>query len=1082
MVGSSNNYSRLFLFVAALALFAGLAQATEQGNGISVGLMAPANNSVGASTGIGLSWNVTGYNLTYNCSFNLSFTQNQSPFYVVSFPNTDNDTVFETFPATFVAANYTWFINCTNDSALALIDGAYSNSSGINFTVDTAGPAITNITFNASDADNYYMAYEQNALIHVNATLTDSVSNVTVAYASLIDPYNGTVANVTMDYSPVTGYWNASINVTDIVWELIANGTLTASNPFLNYTVRVQASDPANNTDSGGENNFTVYVGDLGYFQNVSSTHSTCYQLSSESTNLSSIINVSAANFTYTINTNASSACMASYGGFSANNNFWGNGSTFGKSANITFLNVNMVLAETQSAILTAVGNYINVIIPPPRSFIATRVNVSLSALNTTATVVLYNLTYNSSTLPTVAHDNGTAVSGVTLSRGDLSTEANASLSNLTFTAAGFSGYNVSDATTPYARVVIPLLNNYTNNNTVAINISINGTGSEISKVVINITKDIGYNYTYVYDNQTGLNDANCTSYEVQAWENVSCQIVTPALVDGNWTLTAAVYDYGSPSPGNYNATITYFTVDTTDPVVTINYPANAGFISGNSNASVYMIATVYDAGNSTLTCDIDINSTMNYTNLSFTNNTAQSFNIATNQLLGNGSNITRIEWSINCWDALGNNKTSGNYSFYFDSLGVAGTESDITATGFGTIGAYVDGAVIDTGTNYTGALSVNVTTDGLTVMNYSWNFSFGLNFSAISITNGTGVTLTSTDARYYVITGDNATGGLESTKTIWMYHVPVGYSSVCIKDTAASGIADMTSTCTGGSETVVLCDGALSPAGYTCTKSLNSGGATMDLSVSGLAHSVVAQFAPATGSTGSTTGGSGGSGGGAAAGGAGTPTSSTAGDYPVDIGQGKTCTVSVSREIAPATNLSVVTTTLVNKGDSGCKLTDFVFSDTIPDSFAAMNDITFSPAYASREGWTVSFSFPSFGSGESKTLTYSVKAWVAPSKVNDFTAVSLSAKKTEAAQAPTPAPGTTETPGTTEGPAATGTQPPAGSEQAPAPSPTPAAEQQGGFIGGLLSGGALLGIVLAVVVVLAAVYFLAFKGKKKGL
>ena len=71
--------------------------------------------------------------------------------------------------------------------------------------------------------------------------------------------------------------------------------------------------------------------------------------------------------------------------------------------------------------------------------------------------------------------------------------------------------------------------------------------------------------------------------------------------------------------------------------------------------------------------------------------------------------------------------------------------------------------------------------------------------------------------------------------------------------------------------------------------------------------------------------------------------------------------------------------------------MVNFVFTDTIPSSFAAMNEITFSPAYAIRSGWTVAFRFPSFASGESKTLVYSVDKWVGSSKLADFGVYAMS-------------------------------------------------------------------------------------------
>jgi len=155
-----------------------------------------------------------------------------------------------------------------------------------------------------------------------------------------------------------------------------------------------------------------------------------------------------------------------------------------------------------------------------------------------------------------------------------------------------------------------------------------------------------------------------------------------------------------------------------------------------------------------------------------------------------------------------------------------------------------------------------------------------------------------------------------------------------------------------------------------------------------------------------STSGGSSSTGGGNMGGGSSSSSSSrVSSDYQVNIG-GNGCTVSVMREISSSDNLSMITTTLINKGGSGCTMTDFVFTDTIPSSFAGINEITFSPAYSAREGWSVSFNFPSFAPGESKTLVYSVGKWVGASRLAGFNTYAMAGK----AQAALP-PAIVETP-----------------------------------------------------------------------
>jgi len=198
---------------------------------------------------------------------------------------------------------------------------------------------------------------------------------------------------------------------------------------------------------------------------------------------------------------------------------------------------------------------------------------------------------------------------------------------------------------------------------------------------------------------------------------------------------------------------------------------------------------------------------------------------------------------------------------------------------------------------------------------------------------------------------------------------------------------------------------------------------------------------------------------------------------YSVDVGSGKTCSVSVKRSLQSSTSESVLTTTLSNNGASTCVLSDFVFTDTIPENFAAMENITFSPAYASKEGYKVSFSFPSFAPGESKVLTYSVPAWVPVSRVSGFMAsYTMSAKPIIAATPPATPPA--EKPDEVTAPVQP-VQQPSGQQQPQAPAAVAPPAKDNGILGSILT---IAAILAAVAVVGGAVFFLVMKGKKKGL
>jgi hypothetical protein len=155
-------------------------------------------------------------------------------------------------------------------------------------------------------------------------------------------------------------------------------------------------------------------------------------------------------------------------------------------------------------------------------------------------------------------------------------------------------------------------------------------------------------------------------------------------------------------------------------------------------------------------------------------------------------------------------------------------------------------------------------------------------------------------------------------------------------------------------------------------------------------------------GSGGGSSGGSN-SGGGSVGGGGGAATTKETATYDLEVGSGYDCQVNVTREMQSGNVTSVLTTTLRNIGGASCNLEDFVFTDTIPSEFAGINEITFNPQYSSQVGWTVTFGFPTFLGGESKTITYSVDGWVGASRAKNFTLYSMSAKKKEAAAPTTP-------------------------------------------------------------------------------
>jgi len=336
-------------------------------------------------------------------------------------------------------------------------------------------------------------------------------------------------------------------------------------------------------------------------------------------------------------------------------------------------------------------------------------------------------------------------------------------------------------------------------------------------------------------------------------------------------------------------------------------------------------------------------------------------------------------DWPFNNTTITGNWTGLGGDYHPYTIAKAYGNGSNISTTGVGTLTVSIANNTTINGGWFAGNQSVNISSGNNTLVYFYFNFSnSSINFSKLNITNGT-----SNGAQYFTFSGMET--GMLGKKTVYIYEANTYHNSVCIDDRQNVSLVQITHDCTETDETLVTCDGSTVGA-YTCTRTGNT------LAITGLTHSGIIQFQQASSSSGNT--GGGGSGGGS---GSATPPAQTTDEYEVDIGNDNYCTVSIKREIASTDLLSVLTTTLENTEDN-CTMQDYVFADTIPSTFAAMADINFSPNYTEKQGWEVQFSFPEFAPGESKTVTYSVASWIPPSRVEDFTSFSMTAKKEQAA------------------------------------------------------------------------------------
>ena len=169
---------------------------------------------------------------------------------------------------------------------------------------------------------------------------------------------------------------------------------------------------------------------------------------------------------------------------------------------------------------------------------------------------------------------------------------------------------------------------------------------------------------------------------------------------------------------------------------------------------------------------------------------------------------------------------------------------------------------------NFSGILTVNFTSNGTSFLEFDYNFSSNqtLDLAKVKIEKQND----SASIGGAFISGINLTGN--QTKTIYIDKVDVSKEALCIKDTDAKSITNITSDCSGIDEIKIACPGTNGT--YTCTDLGNQ------FQISGLSNSLVIQTfnfpSSGGGSSSSGGGGSGGSSSGSSSGGGSSSSCST--------------------------------------------------------------------------------------------------------------------------------------------------------------------------------------------------------------
>ena len=963
MVSSAKRfaYCKVFAFVFAFILLAGLQNAVT-----TVTPFAPAAGAYLNTTSITFT-----FNFTSNNSSSLSCTVYANGTVVGSNATTLNNTqtsIIATGNASLADGFYLWNVSCTGN--------ATSISSTQNFTKDTVNPAVT-IGFPASGYNS------SSRTLTINVTATDANLNYTN-----VSIYNAVNALVNSTKNSSSGLFSISLSVpADGIFTINATAYDYATNSNMSgvSSIMVDTTAPVLTINSPVNNTNTSSTSPTFNWTAADALRTTiaCNLTVDGAVNRSSL---SVTNGTAYTNTAASAF---SQGKHSWSITCWDDLNNAGSSGTYNFT------VDTTAPVVT--------------------LNAPANLTNTTSNTTIFNFTATDNIAPAMncsLYINGVLnISNTTTLNSTATNFTLAGMPNGIFnwyisctdpsTNTGASGVYVLtvDSTAPVLTINAPANNTNTSNT----NPTFNWTAADALRTTIacNLTVDGALN-------RSSLSVTNGTAYTNTA---------TSAFSQGthSWSVTCWDDLNNSRTSGTYS-----FIVDTTAPVVTLNAPANNSQTTNGSGTTFSFTPTDNIAPTTNCSFYLGVGTaapTLNATNASIANNTAATFSVN----LSNGV----WTWYALCTDFAGNTGTFGNVSYLVDSSNtsyIANTTVNVTQNNTAVVVA--PGSPPSSIT--VGSSSTNVTLNTSAVYNnstYSSTLPSAINVSATTADGAILVQIPANDTINaasdwsgtmnlpYVASNSSYTPvpesqyGLQSVQDV----IEVGLPSVQLNLSSSarllfpgeanllvgytrSGAGVFTpigATCTSDNQSVV--DAQLTGAIQECK--INSGSDLVVWTKHFTQFVTYSEYFLSTPGVSSSTGDNGGGSGGSVSGGiATTGTDSSTSAYQIPI-NGASCPVSVDRSITSTDSLSTVTTTLVNNGGAGCTLSDFVFTDTVPTTFANMSEISFSAQYSSQNGQAVTFGFPSFAPGESKTLSYSVQRWAKTSSVSDFTAYSMSAK-----------------------------------------------------------------------------------------
>ena len=560
--------------------------------------------------------------------------------------------------ATYI--NVTIPLLVTGSYNVNVTDASGNNKTSTNgFTViDIFPPVINSVYLNESDNFVSATAPNNNITLMVNATDIGYGSNgIKYLTANFSDLNQAGITLVNMTRIGTTDIWNASITVTNV-----------AAFNFQALNITVFGYDNSS-IAAVGQGFYTVVL----YNMTTPPAGDACMQWdTSLTTDLSKATNFSSVNYVMGVKINVS--CYMP-GMIPPGAPAWLNNFTLLGLVNFTSLNMSDPAIGAQLALLPT--NF-DVSITPPGQFGDSRIyfnTTALAAFNTTASVSMYHLPFSSQ--PVVAAD---AVGGGSSS--SLVWVQGTGEGTLTFTVNHFSGYNVTDNVVPIISVVSPANMTSTNDATPLINVSINGTGTQLSYASIVISNGSAP-ASYVYDvrNMSAIvNTSQCTSLAAGS-ENFTCLFNSSSLADGSYSITVTALDFGGVT-GNNKTAVTNFTVYTGVPVVTLVTPLNA---TVTKSATILFNWTAVDGVYTTTLCNLTINGTLNQSNI---NSTLSGFTNVSVSGFVNGT----YTWSVSCGNRVGAVGTSSTYTLVIDNVAPVAT---LLSPANGTVTNELNGSVL---------------------------------------------------------------------------------------------------------------------------------------------------------------------------------------------------------------------------------------------------------------------------------------------------------------------------------------------------------------------------------------------------